>query len=435
MSKLAGLAAFALCLVVAVAAMGQATETSTETYERVTTVRETTTVVTEKLEPKQRLTAAVFIKNKADEVLDDKVGVLEDLISAHLDDAGLRLISREDTLNAVASFADEGPNAGDEMLPGARLDAMLSNNTSATRLAQSMGADYLLIGSITTYSQSNRKVTAYGLNSHIVESRLRVTYKILDAISGGSETTGVALATKKTQAAEEQITLADVVDDLLDDAAQKIAGQLKKKIAAGRVSAPEAAPDRAGLTVTCDVADFVVPEVYVDEQGNYVVGESTYKVNAVDVTVEIDGLAIGSAPGTFKVAPGIHKIRLSREGFDDWERTINVYPGQTLRVTMRMSDEGYARWKEQAAFLERLKASSKLTDATAEKIRGYAQMLRQSGYKVDIKEDVKVDTTEGVKVTAPTGVLVPAAQHTSIWHLHEAPEDTPVEDPLDKETM
>ncbi|MBI5677542.1 MAG: hypothetical protein HZC52_03405 [Planctomycetes bacterium] len=36
-----------------------------------------------------------------------------------------------------------------------------------------------------------------------------------------------------------------------------------------------------------------------------------------------------------------------------------------------------------------------MTDAEVEKIKGIAQKFRQSGYKVDIKEDVKVDTKEG----------------------------------------
>jgi len=50
----------------------------------------------------------------------------------------------------------------------------------------------------------------------------------------------------------------------------------------------------------------------------------------MDVTVELDGIAIGSAPGSFQGFPGLHKLRLSREGFDSWERTVNLYDGQNL---------------------------------------------------------------------------------------------------------
>jgi hypothetical protein len=58
-------------------------------------------------------------------------------------------------------------------------------------------------------------------------------------------------------------------------------------------------------------------------------------VQAMDVTVELDGVALGSAPGIIPGRPGLHKIRLSREGFDPWERTINIYDGQNLRVACR----------------------------------------------------------------------------------------------------
>ena len=64
------------------------------------------------------------------------------------------------------------------------------------------------------------------------------------------------------------------------------------------------------------------------------------EVQPLDVTVELDGIAIGSAPGTFQAFPGLHKLRLSREGFKDWERTVNIYAGQKLRVALQMSDAG-----------------------------------------------------------------------------------------------
>jgi len=45
------------------------------------------------------------------------------------------------------------------------------------------------------------------------------------------------------------------------------------------------------------------------------------------------------------------------------------------------------------AFFETLKNNAKLTDAQAEMMRGYAQMLRQSGYKVDVKIDSDLEGT------------------------------------------
>jgi hypothetical protein len=107
--------------------------------------------------------------------------------------------------------------------------------------------------------------------------------------------------------------------------------------------------------------------------------------------VELDGIAIGSAPGAFQAYPGIHKLRLSREGFEPWERTVNIYDGQTLRVALQMSEAGYARWADTTAFLATLDNRRKLTDAEAAKINGLARFYSESHYRVDTKENVHIN--------------------------------------------
>ena len=143
-----------------------------------------------------------------------------------------------------------------------------------------------------------------------------------------------------------------------------------------------------------------IPDVRLTKDNTVVIGENKLEVQLLDVTVELNGTVIGSAPGTFRAPPGLSKIRLSREGFRDWERTINVMAGQKLKVALQMSDAGYARWKDNTAFLQKLKNGEKLTDAAVKAIEGAAQMLRQSGYKVDVKGDVKLDVKGDVKVDA-----------------------------------
>ena len=114
-------------------------------------------------------------------------------------------------------------------------------------------------------------------------------------------------------------------------------------------------------------------------------------VQPLDVTVELDGIALGSAPGAFQAYPGLHKLRLSREGFDAWERTVNIYDGQTLRVAMQMSDDGYAKWKDTTGFLSTLDNKRKLTDAEVKRIEGLASFLNESHYRVDTKENVHIN--------------------------------------------
>jgi hypothetical protein len=105
--------------------------------------------------------------------------------------------------------------------------------------------------------------------------------------------------------------------------------------------------------------------------------------------VEINGITVGSAPSQLEVPPGLNKLRLTREGFKPFERTVNFYDGQTLTVALQMSDAGYARWKDVVAAYTGLENNRKLTDAEVEVLQGYAQMLRQSGIKVDTDEGLK----------------------------------------------
>ena len=109
------------------------------------------------------------------------------------------------------------------------------------------------------------------------------------------------------------------------------------------------------------------------------------------LTRELDGVALGSAPGEFKAHPGLHKLRLTREGFDDWTRTINVYDGQALRVALQMSADGYAKWKDTTDFLATLDANRKLTDAEVNRINGVAEYFKNSHYRVDTKENIHIN--------------------------------------------
>lgn len=52
--------------------------------------------------------------------------------------------------------------------------------------------------------------------------------------------------------------------------------------------------------------------------------------------VEIDGAYVGNAPSTRRLAPGAHTVTV-REGALVWERSLNVQPGDSLRVRARLN--------------------------------------------------------------------------------------------------
>ena len=185
----------------------------------------------------------------------------------------------------------------------------------------------------------------------------------------------------------------DVINRLLE----KAAGELGAKI-------PPPPPPASGdkpveFTVVCGIAEaggqaLSLPDIRLGEDRAVVIEKAPAPVLAVNATAELDGAAIGSTPDAFHALPGLHKIKITHEQCEPWERTLNVSPGLRQKVVLQMTEKAYQRWKDQTAFLQTLENGRKLTDAEVKRVEGLAQMLRQSGTKVD----VKVDTKEGMKV-------------------------------------
>ena len=275
-----------------------------------------------------------------------------------------------------------------------RLDQALSDSTSALRLAQNLGADFILIPSLTTYGTERKAYTGDGISTVNVTHTLRVSCKIVEAGAGGAIKGDMATATKTIrQSGNLSVDSSEVINELLDDAAGQLADALVKN--AGSLPTEVAKASMVNFSIACSMTDIkdqpiTVPNVQVTADKRVVKTNAPIEVQPLDVTVELDGIAIGSAPGIFQAFPGLHKLRLSREGFKDWERTVNIYAGQKLRVALQMSDEGFARWQENMAFLQLLQDDRKLTDAEAKKIEGIAKFWSESHYRVDTKENVKI---------------------------------------------
>ena len=65
---------------------------------------------------------------------------------------------------------------------------------------------------------------------------------------------------------------------------------------------------------------------------NLIGGEATD-----EATVKVDGLVRGATPLTIPVEPGVHKIHLSRSGFETANATVEVGPGQRADVELTMN--------------------------------------------------------------------------------------------------
>lgn len=361
-------------------------------------------------------TVAIFVKNRAKSVDDAKVTAMEDLVTSKITDAGFHVINRENVANSVKAFAETGPNAGDDKLAGAKLDALLSNNTSALRLLQNMGADYGLMVSITTYGKDVQQVNVGDVHAVMTEFKLVCSYQIISGVTGETLVSDVVKANKKFEEQPGNNQAADVIDDLLDSASTKLADSLKAKATAPALAAGPAAGQMPEFYVECTMTDLEIPEVTKDAYG-YHVTPQTCKLDVMAATVELDGVVVGTTPGPLNSGPGLHKIRITRDGFKEWVQTVAIRDGLHLKVPMQLTDEGNARWKGNVAFLEQMKNNAKYTDADVKRIEGMAEMFKNSGFKVDYKADVKSD----VKVDKKSDLKV-----NSIW---PEPTDQPAATP------
>jgi hypothetical protein len=163
---------------------------------------------------------AIIVQNRGSTELNDKVPALEDMVSSRVAGNGFTVISRDDVTRSLKDYSTgKDPNGG----LGA-LDRSLEDNSSALRLAQNLGADYILVPSIVSLGAEKKNYSGNGINTLNITHKLRVTYKIVEAGQGGA-VRGGAFTSEKTirQTPDLQTESSDVINELLDDAAEQLA--------------------------------------------------------------------------------------------------------------------------------------------------------------------------------------------------------------------
>ena len=384
------IAALFTALTLAVRAQNETTEVERSTNVWFTTNITPHAAITETIKPKGLRKIAIIVQNRASAGLNEKVAVLEDLVASRVAGQGFSVISRDDVTRSLKNYAN-GKEPNGELTA---LDRSLEDNSSALRLAQNLGADYILVPSIVSLGTEKKNYNGNGISTLNITHRLRVSYKIVEGNQGGAVRGGAFVSEQNVRQTDGlQTESSDIVNELLDDAAQQLADAI---VESGKSLPTEVAKAAlVNFSVACSMTDprqqpVLISVLGITADNKVVLTNQPVAVQAMDVTVELDGVALGSAPATLQGRPGLHKIRLSREGFDAWERTINIYDGQKLRVALQMSDAGYARWADTTAFLAGLDANRKLTDAEVNRINGLAEFFKNSHYRVDTKENVHV---------------------------------------------
>jgi hypothetical protein len=329
--------------------------------------------------------AALLVENRAGVEFEKLSSQLEDQFSSRATGQGLVLIGRQLVIDAIAK---EGA--------GAQLDALLSERKSVVRLAQSLGVDWIVLASLSSVTREERTFNDGTLHLTSHNHVLRVTYKIAEAAEPGALAGDSIRVSRNIRGTETTgIDSSEIYSQLVDDAAIRLLQDFREKviqIAKAEVSRPSSVDiSVSAIPVDLNQNPLQLPDLRVGADGSVVKGSSGW-VDVVlgDVSIEMDGVLVGTTPATLRLAPGFHKLRLTRPGFGTVEQTINPVTGLKLRPALQMSEADYARWKDNSAFLQAVEVNRKLTDSQVKAVEGFAKMLEHSGYRVDVREDNKI---------------------------------------------
>ena len=280
---------------------------------------------------KDDLSNAYRDANSTAPIMDDQVDGIRDRLAAEV--SGMDFIVM-DSAEIGAAFNRYKITTAEER---AGLIAGLFTGGSVTRVAQMLGADYILTASIVGASQMRRPAGDRGVTIYT----LRMATKVLDATTGGS-VYGKNWVNKRPVPMGNSDDAMAIYDDLIDMWVQDTGADLAA--ARPRWRAPTSASGvMASFTVTTTLDDIFKPlETTVDASKPV---KDELRVVAGGITVEVDGAAVGSSGGTFRARPGLHQLRVSRQWMKPWTGTVNISEGAVFNVALELSAEGFQHYK------------------------------------------------------------------------------------------
>ena len=333
--------------------------------------------------PAKPIKLALFVRNVSPDVPDEKVSVLESYITAWLTSNQIEVINRAELLNAVSAFATTGANAGTGDPMNTMTDRLLSDQSSAVALARNLGADGLLIATITSLITDLRQVRhpERGNYDNIFYT-LDIQWNVLDGGTGGSIASGLAQANEGLRQTES-LTRTFNIDKLLRQDAEKIGQEVRTAMAKPTTRKPTAVAEATGVQVRITLADLSVPEIVKQPNGEYIIGANRYQMEPMACSFIVDGMLAGTVPGVVPITPGPHKIRIERPMVETYEKFMVVRPGMSLTIPVALSIEGRRQWMEQTKFFESLKDGAVMREAELAKAKALAEFLSNSRLNID----------------------------------------------------
>lgn len=336
------------------------------------------------LPPRQ---VALIVENRTGETaLDGACRVMAAQVGAQVAGAEVEILDPDTSVFAIAPRRETREDG--TLLPTQK--ERLQGDTSPLRLAEQMGADYLLTISLDRFTKNTHRIkdrrfgtAADGSGASIINEVFKISgsYRVSDVYSGSAFDGGtVKVQTTIRKTATSETELGTFADGLEEDLAAKLAQIIREKASTWR----EAAMAKSGVPVSFTVLayDRANQPIYLpvmDADGVVRDGQVPVEVAA---TVEVDGIARGASGNTIRLSRGLHTVRFSHAGYEDLTMVMVPSEGLNLTVNLRMTDEHYARVKDSIAFMHNLSIEREQSQAAVAERLGHAKMLEQSGFQI-----------------------------------------------------
>ena len=350
------------------------------------------------IDPKPHVVALMVKNNTGKKEFDKTCEVLASQVGSQIAGANVEVIDVEDTVFAMETLRpyDEQGRA----LP--TQDERLKGDPSRMHLAANAGADYLLTVTLEKLTKQTRRLkdrrfgqAADDSGAQIVNETYKISasYRVADVYTGRAFDGGTLQAqmtARKTAFVEED--LGGYADDLEETLATEMAEAIREKAPTWR----EASLEKSGIPVSFTVLayDMNNKPIYLPalKQDNTILNDRI--PTQVAATVEVDGVARGTTGCTLRLSRGVHKVRFSREGYDDVTLSVVPSEGLSLSVSMRMTEQEYNRVKDSIQFMHDLTIEREQSQGEVAERLGHAKMLEQSGLQIKANELPKVMGSE-----------------------------------------
>ncbi len=353
---------------------------------------------------------AIYVANDTGNVeLNDKTKSLEMSLSARINNIGFSVVNHELVIKNLNDYLNN-PNSKNRAvaaklknnLKDESLGTKIFEESSGVRLAELLGADYIIVVSFDSFGSEKKSFSGYGVKTENTVYKLRTNYNLYDA-GMGTGSVGGAIETDKVVRQIENLNVDDndLLNELVAETAKQITASLDTQNKDNRVAAK--ADARGRITINFVIENMSMPEL-VKKGDNYIISTNSIPLTIPSVNADIDGVS-QTLGGQLSLAKGIHTLKINQKDIVAVEKNINVTgeENQIITFVLQLTDDARMRWKADMAFIEEIKNRAKMsqergiiTEAEAVRIRAIGKMYEQSGFKVDAKSLPEIQKTQSI---------------------------------------